>query len=106
MKSSGLHEKIPPELCGLTNLTHLRLHHNQLSGSIPPEIGDLMSLTNLSFENNGLTGAIPETILNPDNLNNGGLNICGNFLYTDRDEIRNFLNEKQLGGDWESCQKN
>jgi len=33
----------------LTNLTELRLHNNQLTGSIPPEIGNLTNLTYLNL---------------------------------------------------------
>jgi len=32
------------------------------------------------------------------------LDICHNHLYTNDPALRDFLNSKQDGGDWESCQ--
>ena len=48
-----------PDLGGLDNLTHLRLHRNTLSGSIPGSLGGLEALQYLWLHGNGLTGTIP-----------------------------------------------
>ena len=40
-------------------VTHLNLHHNQLTGEIPAELGSLTSLGWLHLNNNQLTGEIP-----------------------------------------------
>ena len=46
----------------LTNLTHLDLSFNQLTGSIPHQIGSLTKLTHLDLSFNELTGSIPHQI--------------------------------------------
>ena len=45
--------EIPPELGGLSNLTLLYLHDNQLTGEIPPELGGLSNLTGLVLHATG-----------------------------------------------------
>ena len=47
---------------------------------------------------------MPFSITNLANLYNRSNNFCNNHLFTDDATIRNFLNQKQQGGDWESCQ--
>ena len=60
--------EIPPELGGLSNLTRLRLHGNQLTGEIPPDLGGLANLTRLFLADNGLTGEIPPELGGLSNL--------------------------------------
>jgi len=38
-------------------------------------------------------------------LYNNYSDFCGNRLFTDDTAVREFLNQKQAGGDWESCQE-
>ena len=64
----GIIDFIPPEIGNLTNLTHLFLYDNELTGEIPPEIGNLTNLTFLGLNNNQLTGPIPSEIGNLTNL--------------------------------------
>jgi len=52
----------------LTNLIHLYLYSNNLTGSIPPEIGNLTNLQRLFLYSNNLTGSIPPEIGNLTNL--------------------------------------
>ncbi|CAM9357110.1 unnamed protein product, partial [Ectocarpus sp. 13 AM-2016] len=47
---------IPPELGGLTALTGLGLHQNNLSGSIPRELGQLKALRYAWFNENNFSG--------------------------------------------------
>ncbi len=61
---------IPPEIGCLTNLTHLILYDNPLTGSIPPEIGNLTNLTNLTLHSNQLTGEIPQEVCDLIDSNN------------------------------------
>ncbi|MDE2981159.1 MAG: M66 family metalloprotease [Gemmatimonadota bacterium] len=51
--------RVPPELGNLTNLTHLYLGRNQLTGSIPPELGNLASLELLDLLSNQVEGPLP-----------------------------------------------
>lgn len=95
---------IPPELGNLVNLRWLALDDNQLTGSIPPELGNLANLEELNLSNNQLTGLVPVKIMTLTSLVDNKSNFCNNYLYTENDTLRDFLNSKQQGGDWENCQ--
>ena len=47
---------------GLSELTHMYLDRNKLSGSIPSELGSLSNLTWLGLSNNRLSGSIPSEL--------------------------------------------
>jgi hypothetical protein len=93
-----------PGLGGLSELTHLDLSDNHLSRTIPKELGNLSNLERLILKNNNLSGMIPTELMNLTNLLDDQSDICGNHLFTTDSGLRNFLNGKQIGGDWESCQ--
>ncbi len=95
---------IPPELGNLANLQYLRLNENQLSGSLPAELGNLVKLEEFWLHSNQLSGSIPSNLTNLTNLRNGNLNLKCNALYTNDDILRDFLDSKQNGGNWESTQ--
>ena len=56
---------IPGELGSLSNLTHLYLHDNQLSGEIPAELGSLSNLEWLWLQRNQLSGEIRDWAASP-----------------------------------------
>jgi len=104
MSSNQLSGSIPSELGGLTNLRYLFLDFNQLSGNIPSELGSLTNLEGLHLNSNQLSGSIPQQLMNLSKLEDNGSDFRYNHLFTTNDEVRNFLNSKQIGGDWESYQ--
>jgi Leucine-rich repeat (LRR) protein len=95
---------IPPAIGNLTGLTGLRLNSNQLDGTIPSELGNLTNLNYLYLDSNKLTGSIPGSLANLTNLYSSQLDISRNGLYTADTALRDFLNTKQVGGDWEATQ--
>jgi hypothetical protein len=64
LSSNQLSGPIPPELGNLTYLGSLNLSSNQLTGPIPPELGNLSGLTWLSLDSNQLSGPIPPELGN------------------------------------------
>ena len=55
-----LNGTIPAELGGLTEMTRLYLHRNNLSGAIPAELNGLTNLVWLRLYNNMLSGDVPD----------------------------------------------
>ena len=104
LRLNQLSGSIPPELGNLNNLQILSLRLNQLSGSIPPELGNLNNLQNLYLDGNQLEASIPTELQNLTNLTNDSSDFRWNALHTSDDDLRIFLNSKQMGGDWESTQ--
>lgn len=119
---------IPDEIGNLKNLTFLTLNMNKLSGEIPSTIGNLNKLETFSLRNNLLTNSIPQSFgnltslkrvwlngnqltgpiplefLNLVSLDNDRSDFRWNSLYAQDTILRQFINEKQIGGDWETTQ--
>jgi len=95
---------IPLELATIPNLVNLQLHDNRLSGAVPSELGNLATLRTLTLSSNILDGTLPTQIVNLVNLTDGCSDFRWNALSTDDDDVRLFMNSKQIGGDWESTQ--
>jgi hypothetical protein len=54
---------------------------------------------------NQLTGSLPLELMNLTALlDDTGVDLCNNTVYTENAALRDFLDTKQIGGDWESCQ--
>jgi Leucine-rich repeat (LRR) protein len=104
LNENQLTGNIPPELGNLASLLSLELWDNQLTGTIPSEVGNLTNLEELLLNANQLVGPIPDELMELTSLIDNESNFCNNYLYTNNAALRDFLNTKQLGGDWESCQ--
>ncbi len=95
---------IPSEIGNLTRLLFLSLSNNQLTDPIPPEIGNLASIEEIDIADNNLEGPVPETLMNLTTLLDNESDFRRNKLYTDNEELRLFMNQKQIDGDWMSSQ--
>ena len=62
LPDNALTGDIPPALGNLSNLRSLALDANLLTGGIPPALGDLSDLESLHLSNNALTGDIPPAL--------------------------------------------
>ena len=104
LSNNKLSGPIPPELGNNMLYIWLGLSNNELSGSIPPELGKLKDLGGLGLSNNKLSGSIPPELRTLKKLKNGNSNFHYDALYTNDTSLREFLNSKQNGGDWEGTQ--
>ena len=102
--SNDLTGSIPPELGQLTSLEHLFLYFNQLTGSIPWQLGSMTALQYLLLSDNALVGPLPVELMDLVGLLDNESNFCNNHLYSNVPALSSFLDTKQIGGDWASCQ--
>jgi hypothetical protein len=93
-----------PEWSEMPNLTGLYLWKNRLEGTIPAALENLSNLEELDLKQNLLKGPVPAELKNLVRLGDAKSDFCCNFLYTQDAELRDFLNDKQIRYDWESCQ--
>lgn len=95
---------IPPEIAMLTTLHSLAIGSNLLTGQIPSSLGDLENLIYLDLSNNDFRGDVPTSLLSLEKLTDDLSDFRYNALRTNDPQLRQFLNQKQDGGDWESTQ--
>lgn len=103
LSDNALTGSIPRELGNLAYLSVLVLSANQLTGDIPRELGNLSRLKLLDVSENRLSGAVPLELVNLP-LIDARNDFRRNSLYTSNPALRDFLNLKQIDGDWESYQ--
>jgi len=105
VKIDNLTGQLPAWIGNWVTIDTLFLWDGQLTGPIPDSIGQLTDLDNLWLKDNQLGGELPSSMLNLTDLEDAhGLDICGNSLSTNNAQLRDFLNTKQVDGDWEGCQ--
>jgi hypothetical protein len=104
LSSNRFDGPIPSWIGNLKNLEELFLDNNRLEGPIPEELVNLRNLKVLRLGSNRLTGEIPAELVKLVNLEENQSNFKWNGLYTQNVNLKNFLQKKQINGDWESTQ--
>lgn len=101
---NNLTGEIPSDIGSFPNLLRLNLDRNHLSGPIPPGIGDLSNMHTLTLRANMLSGELPTELLNLTNLGPDVSDFRNNALFSDDASLITFLNETQMGGEWQLFQ--
>lgn len=96
--------RIPPEIGSLQKLQVLSLAANKFEGTIPAALGSLINLTQLDLAQNALRPPIPRELMTLTSLLDRGSDFSFNALSTTDTALRDFMNRKQNGNDWESTQ--
>lgn len=104
LSDNELGDTIPTDIGDLTAMEILGLGQNKFRGQIPPQIGNLTQLRFLDVEVNALRNPIPREILNLTQLLDGSSRFGFNALSTDDPTLREFLNRKSEGRDFEATQ--
>lgn len=104
LNDNRLDGPVPPQLGNLTSLFSLAIGSNLLAGEIPSSIGTLTNLVYLDISNNDLRGTVPADFLSLTNLIDNLSDFRFNAIRTGNSQLRQFLDQKQDGGDWESTQ--
>ncbi|HKV10350.1 MAG TPA: pre-peptidase C-terminal domain-containing protein, partial [Thermoanaerobaculia bacterium] len=96
----------PLELGNATALLGLLLSGNRLGGSLPDALGNIEGLSVLWLNGNRFTGPVPIGLAGLVELTDGGgLDLRNNALATDAEDwLREWLDSKQVGGNWTSSQ--
>jgi len=97
---------LPADWSSLVNLVSLQLDENGFDGELPASLGGLKHLQTLTLSGNSLKGPVPEAWSGLTGLLDEGLDLRNNSLFLESPDagFRGFLNDKQIGGEWESTQ--
>ncbi|MGA7615274.1 MAG: leucine-rich repeat domain-containing protein [Thermoanaerobaculia bacterium] len=94
---------IPTWIGSFPQLQYLSLGSNHFTGPIPDSIGGLASIIQMDLSQNVLSGPVPSSITLLETLEDGGLDVSYNALYTSDGAVLLFLNRKQEGS-WQESQ--
>jgi len=83
---------IPAEIGNLTNLRELYLGGNQLTGTIPAEIGNLTNLRDLDLRGNQLTGKLPQELVGATEMRKLGFDNNAGLCAPANTEFQTWLN--------------
>jgi Leucine-rich repeat (LRR) protein len=95
---------IPTEWGNLKELEILDLSNNKLEGDIPFQLGELADIKTLNISSNKLEGSIPSQFKQLPLLLDNRSDFRWNALYTNDETVRDYINSKQIGGNWENTQ--
>ncbi|KPA16603.1 protein containing Fibronectin, type III [Candidatus Magnetomorum sp. HK-1] len=94
----------PYSMAQNTLLLRIDIHDTQLSGSLPQWESTGYQLNTLNLKSNNLQGEIPETIVRLTRLSPGKLDLRWNALYSNSQAVKNFIDARHVGTDWETTQ--
>jgi hypothetical protein len=95
---------LSPDLSKLSSLCWLDISNNHLTGKLPATLVNMECVRSFKINGNSLTGEIPEGLLEWSNLEAESSDLRWNGLYSSNLELTEFLNSKQISGNWTDSQ--
>lgn len=102
--SNNFEYSFPWLLAQNKQILRIDVHDTHLSGQLPQWEADDYMLYALNLRSNRFTGKIPETIVRLINISDGNLDLRWNALYAETQAVKNFIDQKHIGKDWEITQ--
>lgn len=102
--SNNFDNVFPWLLAQNTNVLRIDVHDTYLSGQLPQWEADNYALYTLNIRSNRFTGKIPETITKLSNVSSGNLDLRWNALYAETQDVKNFIDQRHGGQNWEITQ--
>ena len=102
--SNNFEYSFPWLLAQNNQILRIDVHDTHLGGQLPQWEADNYMLYALNLSSNRFTGKIPETMVRLINLSAGSLDLRWNALYAETQAVKNFIDQKQMGKDWEITQ--
>ena len=87
-----------------TQVLRIDVHDTSLGGQLPQWNDYDYALYALNLRSNRFVGKIPETIVRLTNISAGNLDLRWNALYAETQAVKDFVDQKHIGQDWEITQ--
>lgn len=104
LSSNNFDNTFPWLLAQNTQILRINVQDTHLGGQLPQWESFDYALYALNLSANRFIGKIPETIVHLTNLSAGNLDLRWNALYAETQAVKNFIDQKHIGQDWEITQ--
>jgi len=102
--SNHFESTFPASLAQKTQILRINVQDTHLGGQLPQWESFDYALYSLNLSANRFIGKIPETIVRLTNLSAGNLDLRWNALYAETQAVKNFIDQKHIGQNWEITQ--
>jgi Leucine-rich repeat (LRR) protein len=101
---NNFENEFPALLAQNTRILRIDVHDTHLRGPLPQWEAYDYALYALNLRSNKFIGKIPDTMLRLTNLSSGNLDLRWNALYAETQAVKDFIDQKHIGKDWEMTQ--